>query len=214
MLRLVCLLVLLLPATALAQHGKRKGTDTYIYVRHSRGDCCYGNRFSLEPYGGAIKDAYDVSPDDKNTSPLVGFRVGYQLGWRTRLLANLGYSKSDNVSDPQGLPGYFVYDNTWVFTTAGAEFDVVPGRTSAALGLQGGAAWRRLDLDGQVGAPTGSSQEDSGFHATEVLVPSLTLRHRLSNRLTVSAGVQDNIFDVLEGPAKHGMAATLGLAFR
>jgi hypothetical protein len=211
MRRFICALILvLLPTAAFAQH-KRPGV---IFVRHSNRDCCYGNRFSLEPYGGVIKDAFDVSPDDKNTSALVGLRLGYQLGWRTRLLANVGYSKSDDVANPQGLPAYFIYDNTWVFTTAGAEFDVVPGRTSAALGLQAGAAWRRVDLDGQVGTPLGTSQEDSGFHASDVIVPSLTLRQRISNRLTISAGVHDNIFDVFDGPAKHGLAATFGVAFR
>ena len=214
---LLVFLMLLIPAAAFGQKRttKRKGSDTYtITLRRSHGDCCYGNRFSLEPYAGALKDPYDISPDDKNTTTLVGGRVGYQLGYRTRLLGNIGYSKSDNVANSSGLPSYFVYDNTWVFTTAGAEFDVVPGRTSASLGLQGGAAWRRVDLDGQVGVPVGTSQEDRGFHGSEVVIPSLTLRHRFTSRLTAMAGIHDNIFDVFEGPAKHGMAATFGVAFR
>ncbi|HUP90072.1 MAG TPA: hypothetical protein VM100_11995 [Longimicrobiales bacterium] len=171
-----------------------------------------GNRFSLEPYAGAVKDPYDISPDDKNTSALYGFRVGYLLGHRTRLLGNVGYSKSENVSNPQGLGSYFVYDNTWVFTTGGAEFDIVPGRTSAALGLQGGAAWRRVDNDGAVGVPAEPNQADRGFSPTAMVIPSLALRYRATSRLAVMASLHDNIF--LAGPAQHGVGATLGVSFR
>src|SRR6187549_2999185 len=76
------LLLLLIPVSAFAQ--KR----TY----HRSEGCCWGNRFSLEPYAGAMKDPFDISADDKNTTALFGFRVGYLLGGRTRLLANVGYS--------------------------------------------------------------------------------------------------------------------------
>ena len=208
MRRLLCTIILaLLPSALHAQ-------STRIYIRHSRSDCCWGNRFSLEPYVGAIKDPYDISPDDKNTSALFGFRVGYRTGARTRLLGNIGYTKSENVNNPQALSSYYVYDNTWLFTTAGAEFDVVPGNTSASLGLQGGAAWRRTDLESVVGSPIGSSEEDRGFNASAVVIPSLTLRHRVSSRLGLMLSVHDNIFDVLEGPAQHGVGASIGVAFR
>ena len=198
------LVLVLLPAAASAQ--KRT-----IHVSYSRGEY-YGNRFSLEPYAGATKDPYDISPDDSNTSPLFGFRVGYRLGGRTRLIGNIGYTKSENVSDPQTLPSYYVYDNTWVFTTAGAEFDVVPGRTSASLGLQGGAAWRRIDLDGSVGSPVGPTQEDRGFHATTVVIPSIALRHRFTSRIGAFASVHDNMY--LDGPVEHGVGVSVGVALR
>ena len=198
MRRIACMtLLLLLPGIASAQ--KRT-----IYVRYGHSDCCSGNRFSLEPYAGAIKDPYDASADDQNTASLLGFRVGYRTGNRTRLLANVGYSKNANVVNPQALASYYVYDNTWVFTTAGGEFDVVPGRTSAALGLQGGVAWRRVDLDGQVGSPAGAPQHDSGFSSYAVLIPSLVGRHRVSSHISVLAGVHDNIFDVFDVPVQHG----------
>jgi hypothetical protein len=194
--------------------SKRPATRV-VHVSRSDRDCCWGNRFSFEPYAGAMKDAYDTSPDGENTGYLVGFRVGYLLSSRTRLLGNVGYSKSDDVANPEFTPtAYHVYDNTWVFTTAGGEFDVVPGRTSVALGLQGGAAWRRTDFDGTVGSPVLSPDPDAGFSAQEVLIPGLTFRHRLTNRATVMAGVQDNIFNFLEGPARHSLAVTAGVAFR
>lgn len=207
--------VLLAPAVAEAQHskGKRTSTRNTRVVRATSRDCCWGNRFSLEPYGGAMKDAYDASPDGENTAYVVGFRVGYMLSSRTRLLGNVAYSKSDDVANSTGVPAYHVYDNTWVFTTGGAEFDVVPGRTSASLGLQGGVAWRRLDFDGSVGVPLEQPVDDN-FSAYEVLIPSLTARHRLTNRATFSVGLHDNIFNFLEGPAEHSLAVTAGISFR
>lgn len=205
--------VVLAPAAADAQYAKgKRRAPTRVQIRHD--DCCWGNRFSLEPYAGAMNDAYDASPDGENTAYLIGFRVGYMLSSRGRLLGNVGYSQSDDVSNPNGLPAYHVYDNTWVFTTAGGEFDVVPGRTSASLGLQGGAAWRRVDLDGAVGSPLTAPEGDDSFSAQEVLIPSLSLRHRLTSRTTVMAGLQDNIFDFLEGPAKHSLALVAGVSFR
>jgi hypothetical protein len=210
-------LLVLTPVLAEAQSSKgrsKRAPTRVVHVTRSDRDCCWGNRFSLEPYAGAMKDAYDASPDDENTTFLVGFRIGYQLASRVRLLGNVAYSESDDISNPNGLPAYFVYDNTWVFTTAGGEFDIVPGRTSASLGLQGGAAWRRVDLDGSVGSPIGTPNADNGFSAQEVIIPALVLRHRLSNRLTIIAGAQDYISDFLEGPAKHSLAATAGIAFR
>lgn len=213
---LVLLMVAVLFPGALSAQSKRKtGRQPIVIVKHSRQDrCCWGNRWLLEPYAGAFNDAYDVSPDGDATGLLVGMRVGYLLGGRTRLLANVGYSQTDNVADPQGIPSYFVYNNTWVFTTGGAEFDVVPGRTSASLGLQAGAAWRRVDLDGEVGSPIGAPQADAGFSAQELIVPGLIARHRLTARVTVTAGLHDYIFDFMDGPAQHSLAFTAGVSFR
>lgn len=209
--------LLMSPSVLLGQDRKRKGSGTHtVVVRPSshKSDCCWGNRFSLEPYAGAVKDVYHGSPDGDDTNLLAGMKVGYELSRRSRLLANVAYSESDDVGDPGPLASYYIYDNTWIFTTGGAEFDVLPGRTSASLGLQVGAAWRRVDLDGQVGVPAFSSEEDRGFSAHELIFPSVTLRHRVTNRATIVAGLQDNIFDVFEGPAQHGVAATLGISFR
>lgn len=208
--------ILVLPITAEAQHNKSKSrstaTRTVRITSANRDDCCWYNRFSLEPYAGALKDAYDVSSDDQNTGLLLGFRVGYLLNSRLRLLGNVGYSESDNVIPPSPTGSYYIYDNTWVFTTGGGEFDVVPGRTSASIGVQGGVAWRRVDLDGAVGTPLGPSQEDEGFSSQGIVIPALTARHRITSRASFFAGVQDFIF--LEGPAQHSLAATAGLSFR
>ena len=173
----------------------------------------YDNRFSLEPYGGAMKDAYDIGADG-DTGYLVGFRIGYSLGSRTRLIGNFGFSNTENVSDPGALADYYVYDNVWVMTTGGGEFDVVPGRTSAALGLQFGVGWRKLDLEGTVGTPILPAQPDDEFTAYEMLLPSLNVKHRLSDRATIMAGIQDHMFNFLEGTTQHSPALTLGFSFR
>lgn len=204
---------LLAPTLADAQTKKRSGRTT-VRIVNSRRDCCWGNRFSFEPYAGAVKDAYDVSPDGENTALLLGFRVGYLLSSRIRLLGNVAYSESDNVIDPQGTTAYYLYDNTWVYTTAGGEFDVVPGRASISLGLQGGAAFRRVDLDATVGTPVLPAQPDEGFSAQEVLIPTLMGRYRVIDRLTFMAGLQDNIFDFFDGPAQHSLALTAGFSYR
>ena len=204
------LLIALLPIDAAAQRNKGKTSrTTYSYGN----DCCYANRFVLEPYAGAFKDAYDIGAQD-DTGYQLGVRIGYTTSSRSRLYGNVAYSKTEDVADSRGLADYYVYDNTWVFTTGGGEFDVVPGRTSAAVGLQAGAAWRRVDFDGTVGTPGNIVGADDGFTAYEVAIPSLTLRHRISSRAAISASLQDHIFDFFEGTAKHSVGLALGVALR
>jgi hypothetical protein len=203
------------PTLAEAQTKHKRPTPrTVRVVRTESRDCCWGNRFSFEPYAGVMKDAYDASPDDENAGYLLGFRVGYLLSSRSRLLGNIAYSQVDDVANPNGLTSYNVYDNTWVFTTAGAEFDVVPGNTAVSLGLQGGVAWRKVDYDGSVGPIPPPVEDDDNFSAYEVVIPSVSIRQRLAPRTTLSIGLHDKIFDVFEGPAQHSLALTAGISFR
>jgi hypothetical protein len=195
-------LVTTLPADVDAQRRNRRSFD-----------CCDQNRFLLEGYGGALKDAYDVGADD-DVGYVVGMRLGYALSSRLRLVGNLGYSYTDDVNDNGPLTNYYVYDNVWVLTTGGFEFDVVPGNTSASLGAQFGLAWRRLDLDETVGSPTFPAERTDIFKSYEVLVPGLTMRQQLTSRAALTAGVYDHIFNLFDGTAKHSPALTVGLAFR
>jgi hypothetical protein len=198
------LLVGVLPAAGEAQ---RRGQQRDRFVQS------YENRFSLEPYAGAFKDAFDIS--DANTGYLVGLRVGYDLGWRGRLQLNAGYSEVDDVALEIPSADYYLYDNNWIFTTIGGEFDVIPGRTSASLGLQAGAAWRKVTVDGAIGNPLPSTnQSDDGYTAYEVLAPGLTFRHRLTPRAALSLTLEDYIFDLFEGPVDHSPAVSLGFSFR
>ena len=201
-------IALLLPAAVQAQKSKSR---THVTVRSD--DCCYYNKFTLDPYAGALKDAYDIGSSG-DTGVLLGFRVGYHVGSRSRLLGNFGYSNTENVAASRGLQDYYIYDNVWVLTTGGMEFDVIPGRTSASLGLQVGAGWRRVDLEGTVGAPGFAPSNTRNFSAYEVVLPSLTVRHWLSNRAGVMAALQDHMFDVFGGPTQHSPALVLGASFR
>jgi hypothetical protein len=198
------LMVGMLPAAGEAQ---RRGQQRDRFVEN------YANRFSLEPYAGAFKDAFDAG--ETNTGYLVGMRVGYDVGWRGRLQLNAGYSEVDDVALGAAGADYFLYDNNWIFTTLGGEFDVIPGRTSASLGVQAGAAWRKVTVDEQVGNPApGTNQSEDGYTAYEVLAPGLSLRHRLTPRAAIALAFEDYIFDLFEGPVDHSPAVTLGFTFR
>ena len=174
------------------------------------------SRLSLEPYVGALNDSYDISPDGEKAALHLGLRLGYDLGARSRLLADVGYARASDVSNPSGLEDYFVYDNVWALTTLGAEYDAIPGRTSLALGLRVGAGWRRNDLSGKVGQPTPEQDwySGGGFTAIPVAVPSLTLRREVHPRAALSLTLQDNMLDVLEGPVDHSPAVTVGVTLR
>ena len=170
----------------------------------------------LEPYVGAFTDAYDISPDGSNAGIAAGLRLAFPVSDQFRAVGNLGYAKSHDVSNPSGLTSYWVYDNQWAMTTVGAEVDAIVGRTTIALGLQGGAGWRRIDLAGKVGDPTDVSEVygGSGFTPMDVIVPEVSIRYRVTDRTSIRLGVQDQIFDVLEGPAEHSPSFSVGLSLR
>ena len=170
---------------------------------------------SVEPYIGAFQDAYDIGADG-NTGALVGVRAAYDLGGRSRLVGNLAFgSTSDVASVPTGTPSYTVYGNRWLMTTAGAEYDVHPGRTAVALGLQVGAGWRQVRTEDQVGNPTNPGELASGNYAFyDVVVPSLSVRHALTPRASVVLGVSDYVFDMLEWEPDHSPALSLGVSLR
>jgi len=202
----VLLLLALLPAAVEAQRRPpRRVVDRFVERDY--------NRFSLEPYAGAFKDAYDIS--DATTGYIFGLRLGYELGARGRIIGHAGYSETDDVATPGTTADHFLYDNQWIFTTAGGEYDVIPGRTSASLGVQAGAAWRKVSVGGRIGTPDpGSDVSDDAYSSYEVIVPGITLRHRFTPRAGVTLSFEDYIFDVFEGTADHSPALTLGVRFR
>lgn len=193
---------LLVPASADAQRRSPRGIS----------DDDWFNRWSLEPYAGAYRDAYDLT--GSQTGYLVGGRIGYTLGSRWRMFGNIGYNQTEDVAFSP-VPDPVVYDNVWVLTTAGAEFDVVPGRTAASIGVHGGAGWRRVDLDDDGAVPLpGQSLASNGFSAYEVIAPGVTLRHRLGARAALTLRFEDYMFDVFDGATDHSLALTLGVSFR
>lgn len=188
-------IALLAPADADAQ--RRSGGYRY-------------NSFSFEPYAGAFMDAYDLEPDDSNLGWIVGFRAGYQDSRRLNLHLNLGYASTGDVAT-RPLPADPIYDNQWIMLTAGADFALVPGNTSVALGADAGVAWRRTKADEP---PVDAGFDDQGWAAYEVVVPGFIVRHQFTHRAGIFASVQDYIFDVFEGTAQHSPAFTVGLTIR
>ena len=167
------------------------------------------NPFSFTPYVGAYRDAYDLQADDSNLGWMIGFRAGYHESRRLTLHANLGYAETNDVGTRAPLSDA-IYDNQWVLLTGGADFALVPGNTSIAVGADAGVAWRNNDGSGSDIDPAPAS----GWAAYEIVVPSLIVRHGLSTGTSLSLSLQDYIFDVFEGTVEHSPALTLGLTFR
>ena len=190
------LLLVLLPADAEAQRR-----------RH----CCERNPWSFAPYGGLFKDAYDISPDGDDTGWQLGFRVGYDLGARTRLQANVGYAESDDVASGPFADRH-VYDNQYIITTAGIEYDILPGNTAVALGAEAGGTWREVAFDRTVGTPIPGDLQESGYTFNFTLVPGLSVRHTFTPRTAFEIGVRDYIYP--EAEVEHSLSLTAGFRFR
>lgn len=177
-----------------------------------RGGWGKSNPWSFAPYGGLFRDAYDASADGKDTGWMVGFRVGYDLGSRSRLVGNIGYAESDDVAlDPLDAPRV-IYDNQYIITTGGLEYDIIPGNTSVSLGVELGGLWREVAQDDQVGQPLPGQSLESGFSFNFAVVPALTVRHGFTPRTALEIGVRD--FILPEEQVEHMPAITLGFRFR
>jgi len=170
------------------------------------------NSWSFSPYGGLFRDAYDVSPDGKDTGWLAGFRVGYDVSDRARFVGNVGYAESDDVSSGPLTVNRVVYDNQYIITTGGIEYDILPGNTSVALGAEAGGLWREVAFDRILGGGIAEPTGESGFTFYFVAVPTLTVRHGFSPRTALEVGFRD--FIQPEDEVEHLPALTVGFRFR
>jgi hypothetical protein len=201
--------IILLSAAALLLPGAASAQRRYT-VR-----CCKPNPFSFAPYVGAFHDALDISRDNDNTGFLIGFRTGYDLGRRSRLVADIGYGESHDVADNGGSLSFNRYNNDWIMTTGGAEYDIIPGPTSVTFAAQAGAAWRQISLDERVGQPTVEGDipdESSGYTASFIIVPRVTVRHAFTSHTALDVCVLDHIFT--DDQVRHSPALTVGFMFR
>jgi hypothetical protein len=196
---LLTLLLVLMPASVQGQ-------------RRFRHDGRAGNPWSFAPYAGVFKDALDISLDGENTGWMAGFRVGYATGARARLLANVGYAESDDVAAAPLLVDRNVYDNQYIITTGGAEYDIIPGPTSVSLGLELGGMWRQVALDHPIGTPAPGDDLESGYSFNFTVLPGLTLRHAFTPRTALELAVRD--FILPEDEVDHSPALALGMRFR
>lgn len=193
----VLLLLVLLPAGAEAQRGRGWRS----------------NPWSFSPWAGVFRDAYDVSADGDDTGWQLGFRLGYDLGGRTRLVGTLGYAESDDVaSNPSTLP-YYVYDNQYIITTGGAEYDILPGNTSVSLGVELGGLWREVAFDHVLGGEAVNDViEDAGYTFHFAVAPALVVRHGFTSRTALELGVRDYLLP--DGQVDHFPALSVGFRFR
>ncbi len=170
------------------------------------------NPFSFAPYAGVWKDAMDISQDDENTGYMLGFRVGYDMARRTRLVADVAYAESKDVANSSGLLNYNVYDNNWIMTTAGAEYDIIPGPTSVTFAAHAGAGWRSSNLDETVGFPA-PRDESTGYVAHLLILPRISVRHAFTPRTALDISILDHIFPD-DGRVEHSPALTIRFSFR
>lgn len=173
--------------------------------------CCSSNPWSFAPYAGLFKDAYDISPDDENTGWMAGFRIGYDIGRRSRLLADIAYAESDDVTSGPIVIGRSVYDNQYILTTGGAEYDILPGNTSVSLGTLLGGAWRKVVLD-DAADDTVTPDYGDGYSFYFAVVPALTVRHGFTPRTALEIGLRDYIFP--DASVNHMPALNVGFRFR
>ncbi|HEX2168137.1 MAG TPA: hypothetical protein VHG09_12965 [Longimicrobiales bacterium] len=184
-------------------------SDAEAQRRHDRWGS--SNPWSFSPYAGLFKDAFDISPDDENTGWMAGFRIGYDIGDRTRLLGDIGYAESDDVTSGPLVAGRNVYDNQYILTTGGAEYDILPGNTSVSIGTLLGGAWRKVVLDEDAG-DTVVPEFGDGYSFYFAVVPALTVRHGFSSRTALEVSVRDYIFP--DGTVDHMPALNVGFRFR
>jgi hypothetical protein len=171
-------------------------------------------RFSFEPYAGAFRDPYDIGNDDKDVGFFGGARASYDLGIRTRVIANLAYAETEDVAFSSNASNRRIWNNRWIHTTAGLEFDLIPGATRLAAGLQGGVAWRNNSIARELGTPLPDGYFPSNEWASYgVVVPSLSLQHQLGNRVALALRAADYLFPD-EGGLVHSPAVTFGLDLR
>jgi hypothetical protein len=188
------------PATASAQ-----------YVSTARGPVW--DRFTLEPYAGRYFDNAGTSGSGfAQAGWLGGVRLGLSVADRIRLLGDLGYAQVDEAQRFGTNVNYVVYGSQNWLMTGGVEVDVVPGDTRASLSLLGGAAWRELRQQEQIGNAHGFLPPDTDSR-TRVLVPGFSIRQNIAPRADFKLGVQDYIFIGAE-PVTHNWALTAGITIR
>jgi hypothetical protein len=173
-------------------------------------------RLAVTPYAGAFLDGNFGG--DPTAGVLGGARLAFALSDRLRLVGDVGYSEVDGVGRVGPADGSLLYGNDWFLTTAGAEWDAAPGGTALSLGVQLGAGWRRNEDEGNdIGVPDPALRGQlraGGWSSVDAVVPGIALRQQLGSRAALRLALQDYILDVLEGPAFHSPALTLGVTVR
>jgi hypothetical protein len=169
-------------------------------------------RFVMEPYAGAFFDnvaRQSISFD--HAGPLAGLRLGMAVAPSLRLLGDVAYSWVGDVEQHGAAGNHHVLGSRNFLTTAGVEWEAVPGDVGGVLGLQVGSLWRALEVERTVGVPVGAAPAE-GYSAHAVLVPSVAMRIGMSARSDVKLTLQQYIR--LDEPTSQSPALTVGFSFR
>ncbi len=172
------------------------------------------NRFSAELYAGVYFDRTYVGALDAGPAPLGGLRASYALSARTRLLADVGFTDLDAVTRVGSEDSYVIWGAKEWLTTAGAEFDLLPGRTSVSAGLEFGAILGEEDVERVVGSNVREDfYPDGGYSVSATAVPSIVVGRAVTRRAQLRLSIRDYIV-VDNAPWTQNLALALGLSLR
>ena len=172
------------------------------------------NRFSVGAYAGAYLDRTYVGAIDDRVAPLGGLRVGYALGSRMRLLADVGFTDLDGVARVGDADSYVVWGAKQWLTTGGVEIDLLPGRTGVSAGLELGAIFSEETIEREVGTSVREDFYPSGdSRGSALAVPSIALRHALTTHVDLKLSLRDYVV-VDSTPWTQNLALTLGVSLQ
>ena len=164
---------------------------------------------AVEPFAGVIDDAYDVGDDGSTLGMIVGARVTVRPTAPLRLTVTASYGRTPDVG--YHAPAYAVAGrNDWVLSTVGVEHEGQRGPVRVGVGVELGAAWRRISPEGPVSDPVDVDRFSGGWSPTEALVPNAAVRYPVSRRLAASVSGRLHVYHFLEN-ARVSPALTFGL---
>mgnify|MGYP002780452135 CR=1 FL=1 len=183
-------------------------------------------RFRAEPFVGVYVDQFvgtrfgdPTLLRESKPGLLAGLSLSYGLTNRTRLTGTFGYTEVNGFGKyGDDAANYFSYGKDSWLASAGAEYDVLRGRTGLSLGLQGGVIADIEEHEGVVGSPSEVTKDQYGayfpssyglIHA--VAVPTVGLSRRLGSSVTLRLDVRDYVL-VDDVEWSHRPAFTLGVS--
>ena len=167
---------------------------------------------AVEPFAGVIDDAYDVGDDGSTLGWLAGARVSMRATPPLRFTLTASYGRTSDVgyhSPARTVAGR----NEWVLSTVGVEHELQRGPVRIGVGVDLGAAWRRIAPQARVSDPVEASYFGNDWSPTEALVPGVAVRYPFTRRLAASLAGRLHLYHFLEN-ARASPALTFGLVVR
>lgn len=161
-----------------------------------------------------IVGAYFVNVDTRDLGGggiLAGVRFGLPFGEDLRLVAEIARTEANDVGRVGFTQNYVVFGEDHWLTSAGLAFDVLDGRTSAVLGFQAGAVFRKTEAEEIVG-PEGRNYLPSEEYTPSILVaPVAAVEYSLSSAVSLRLAFKDYLLSPFQS-ARHQLALTAGVS--